>query len=239
MKSNAIVFCRDGMTLGVGAGQMSRIDSVRLASQKAASANLSLKDSVVASDAFFPFRDGLDALADAGAAAVIQPGGSLRDAEVIAAANERGVAMVEFKVSAEGTPYLMEVNGRFWGSLQLAIDAGVDFPWLLYQMAIGENPGNVKPYITGIKCRWLLGDLVSLWKVLINSGPRPRPLPFGKVESIVQFLNFNEKASRYEVNRWGDLKPFWLEVTQYAMDLGSGFVSRIVHPAFNGQSVSD
>jgi len=94
VKSNAIVFCRDGMTLGVGAGQMSRIDSVRLASQKAASANLSLKDSVVASDAFFPFRDGLDALADAGAAAVIQPGGSLRDAEVIAAANERGVAMV-------------------------------------------------------------------------------------------------------------------------------------------------
>src|SRR6266478_1124462 len=138
-----------------------------------------------------------------------------------------GVAMVEFKVSAEGTPYLMEVNGRFWGSLQLAIDAGVDFPWLLYQMAIGKNLGKVKPYITGIKCRWLLGDLVSLWKVLINSGPRPRPLPFGKVESIVQFLNFNEKASRYEVNRWGDLKPFWLEVRQYVTELGSSFVKRV------------
>jgi predicted ATP-grasp superfamily ATP-dependent carboligase len=141
-----------------------------------------------------------------------------------------GVAMVEFKVSAEGTPYLMEVNGRFWGSLQLAIDAGVDFPWLLYQMAIGKNPGKVKPYITGIKCRWLLGDLVSLWKVLINSGPRPRPLPFGKVESIVQFLNFNEKASRYEVNRWGDLKPFWLEVRQYVTELGSSFVKRVTEP---------
>jgi phosphoribosylaminoimidazolecarboxamide formyltransferase / IMP cyclohydrolase len=88
------VFCRDGMTLGVGAGQMSRIDSVRIAAMKAESAGLSLKDSVVASDAFFPFRDGLDALAEAGAAAVIQPGGSMRDEEVIAAANERGVAMV-------------------------------------------------------------------------------------------------------------------------------------------------
>jgi phosphoribosylaminoimidazolecarboxamide formyltransferase / IMP cyclohydrolase len=94
VKSNAIVFCRDGSTLGVGAGQMSRIDSVRIAAMKANAAGLSLKDSVVASDAFFPFRDGLDALAEAGACAVIQPGGSVRDAEVIAAAEERGIAMV-------------------------------------------------------------------------------------------------------------------------------------------------
>ena len=94
VKSNAIVFCRDGMTLGVGAGQMSRIDSVRIAAQKAAAAGLSLAGSVVASDAFFPFRDGLDALADAGAVAVAQPGGSVRDEEVIAAADEREVAMV-------------------------------------------------------------------------------------------------------------------------------------------------
>jgi phosphoribosylaminoimidazolecarboxamide formyltransferase / IMP cyclohydrolase len=94
VKSNAIVFCRDGMTLGVGAGQMSRIDSVRIAAMKAAGAGLSLNDSLVASDAFFPFRDGVDALAETGAAAVIQPGGSVRDDEVIAAANERGVAMV-------------------------------------------------------------------------------------------------------------------------------------------------
>jgi len=94
VKSNAIVFCRDRVTLGVGAGQMSRVDSVRIAAMKAASAGLSLKGSVVASDAFFPFRDGLDALAEAGAAAVIQPGGSVRDAEVIAAADERGIAMI-------------------------------------------------------------------------------------------------------------------------------------------------
>jgi phosphoribosylaminoimidazolecarboxamide formyltransferase/IMP cyclohydrolase len=94
VKSNAIVFCGGGMTLGVGAGQMSRIDSARIASIKAAQAGLSLQGSAVASDAFFPFRDGLDVVVDAGAACVIQPGGSVRDDEVIAAADERGVAMV-------------------------------------------------------------------------------------------------------------------------------------------------
>ena len=94
VKSNAIVFSRGGMTLGIGAGQMSRLDSARIASIKAASAQLSLADSVAASDAFFPFRDGLDVVVDAGASCVIQPGGSVRDPEVIAAANERGIAMV-------------------------------------------------------------------------------------------------------------------------------------------------
>ncbi len=94
VKSNAIVFCKDGMTMGVGAGQMSRLDSARIASIKAQSANLSLAGTAVASDAFFPFRDGLDVVVDAGATCVIQPGGSMRDDEVIAAANERGVVMV-------------------------------------------------------------------------------------------------------------------------------------------------
>jgi len=94
VKSNAVVFCGDGMTLGVGAGQMSRVDSARIASVKANNAGLTLAGSVVASDAFFPFRDGLDVVVDAGAIAVIQPGGSVRDEEVIAAADERGVAMV-------------------------------------------------------------------------------------------------------------------------------------------------
>ena len=94
VKSNAIVYCRGGMTLGVGAGQMSRVDSARIAALKAQAAGLSLEGSVVASDAFFPFRDGLDVVIEAGASAVIQPGGSMRDNEVIAAADERGVAMV-------------------------------------------------------------------------------------------------------------------------------------------------
>jgi len=94
VKSNAIVFCGGGMTLGVGAGQMSRVDSTKIACIKAQNAGLELKGSVVASDAFFPFRDGLDVLAEAGAKAVIQPGGSMRDEEVIAAADEHGIAMV-------------------------------------------------------------------------------------------------------------------------------------------------
>jgi phosphoribosylaminoimidazolecarboxamide formyltransferase/IMP cyclohydrolase len=94
VKSNAIVFCADGMTLGVGAGQMSRIDSARIAGIKAQNAGLTLSGSAVASDAFFPFRDGLDVVVDAGARCVIQPGGSMRDGEVIAAADERGIAMV-------------------------------------------------------------------------------------------------------------------------------------------------
>jgi phosphoribosylaminoimidazolecarboxamide formyltransferase/IMP cyclohydrolase len=94
VKSNAIVFCGGGMTLGVGAGQMSRVDSTRIAAIKAKNAGLSLRGSVAASDAFFPFRDGLDVIAKAGAKAVIQPGGSMRDEEVIAAADGHGMAMV-------------------------------------------------------------------------------------------------------------------------------------------------
>ena len=94
VKSNAIVFCAGGMTMGVGAGQMSRLDSARIASIKAQHAGLSLQGTAVASDAFFPFRDGLDVVVDAGATCVIQPGGSMRDQEVIDAADQRGVAMV-------------------------------------------------------------------------------------------------------------------------------------------------
>ena len=94
VKSNAIVYCKDGMTMGVGAGQMSRVDSARIAAIKAENNGLTVAGSVVASDAFFPFRDGLDVLAKAGATAVIQPGGSVRDAEVIAAADEQNIAMV-------------------------------------------------------------------------------------------------------------------------------------------------
>jgi phosphoribosylaminoimidazolecarboxamide formyltransferase/IMP cyclohydrolase len=94
VKSNAIVFCRDGMTVGVGAGQMSRVDSARIAAIKAQNAGLTLAGTVVASDAFFPFRDGLDVVVSAGARAVIQPGGSVRDDEVIAAADEHGIVMV-------------------------------------------------------------------------------------------------------------------------------------------------
>ena len=101
VKSNAIVYAKDGATVGIGAGQMSRVDSSRIAAQKAADAASAAglaepltKGSVVASDAFFPFADGLLAAIEAGATAVIQPGGSMRDDDVIAAADEHGIAMV-------------------------------------------------------------------------------------------------------------------------------------------------
>jgi phosphoribosylaminoimidazolecarboxamide formyltransferase / IMP cyclohydrolase len=94
VKSNAIVYAKDRMTVGVGAGQMSRVNSARIAAIKAEHAGLPVPGSVMASDAFFPFRDGIDQAAAAGIKAVIQPGGSMRDDEVIAAANEHGIAMV-------------------------------------------------------------------------------------------------------------------------------------------------
>jgi phosphoribosylaminoimidazolecarboxamide formyltransferase/IMP cyclohydrolase len=94
VKSNAIVYGKDGMTVGVGAGQMSRVNSARIAAIKAEHAGLEVKGAVMASDAFFPFRDGIDNAAAVGICAVIQPGGSIRDEEVIAAADEHGMAMV-------------------------------------------------------------------------------------------------------------------------------------------------
>jgi phosphoribosylaminoimidazolecarboxamide formyltransferase/IMP cyclohydrolase len=94
IKSNAIIFCKDNRTIGVGAGQMSRVYSTRIAAIKAADENLEVKGSVMASDAFFPFRDGIDAAAEHGISAIIQPGGSMRDDEVIQAADEHGLAMV-------------------------------------------------------------------------------------------------------------------------------------------------
>jgi phosphoribosylaminoimidazolecarboxamide formyltransferase/IMP cyclohydrolase len=94
VKSNAIVFARAGQTMGIGAGQMSRVDSTRIAARKAQDAALSLQGAAAASDAFFPFRDGIDVIAEQGIKAIIQPGGSMRDEEVIAAADEHGIAMV-------------------------------------------------------------------------------------------------------------------------------------------------
>ena len=94
VKSNAILLARAGRTLGIGAGQMSRVDSSKIAVRKAADAGLELEGSVLASDAFFPFRDGVDAAAEAGVKAIVQPGGSIRDDEVVEAADEHGIAMV-------------------------------------------------------------------------------------------------------------------------------------------------
>ena len=94
VKSNAVLFARGGSTVGIGAGQMSRVDASRIAVQKAADAGLEVEGAVLASDAFFPFRDGIDAAAETGISAIIQPGGSIRDDDVIQAANEHNLAMV-------------------------------------------------------------------------------------------------------------------------------------------------
>lgn len=126
-----------------------------------------------------------------------------------------GVAMVEYKVAPDGTPYLMEINTRFWGSLQLAVDAGVDFPYMLYQLACGEKPEIVMGYKTGIKLRWLLGDLDNLYLTL-----RDRSLPISKkLSAIDRFILPTSGKTRHEVNRWSDLGPFWWELKKYIQNL--------------------
>ena len=126
-----------------------------------------------------------------------------------------GIAMVEFKVNEDGTPYLMEINTRFWGSLQLAVDAGVDFPWMLYQLACGVQVDPVKEYRTERRLRWILGDLDSLYLLLRSSA---YSLP-EKVQAILRFLWPAPFRTRHEVNRWEDLGPFWWELKQYIADL--------------------
>jgi predicted ATP-grasp superfamily ATP-dependent carboligase len=126
-----------------------------------------------------------------------------------------GIAMVEFKVGDDGTPYLMEINTRFWGSLQLAIDAGVDFPYLLYQLACGQRPSPVTGYQNGRRLRWLLGDLDSLYLTV-----RDRKVGIGdKLKAMLRFLRPAPFTTRHEVNRLSDIGPFWCEIKQYVRDI--------------------
>lgn len=124
-----------------------------------------------------------------------------------------GVAMVELKVTEGGIPYLIEVNARFWGSLQLAIDAGIDFPWLLYQLGIGNSLQQIGSYKVGIKNRWLLGDLDHLYLTI-----RGRSTGLGsgrKARAILEFMKLLSPDTYYEINRWDDLGPFWFEIKNY------------------------
>ena len=114
-----------------------------------------------------------------------------------------GVAMVEFRVTHDGTPYLMEINARFWGSLQLAIDAGVDFPYLLYHLALNDEMPPVNSYKVGIRSRWLLGDLDRFC------------LRFKEQKLTLNFFRFFNTNSRHEVFRIDDLKPFFFELKEY------------------------
>jgi biotin carboxylase len=118
--------------------------------------------------------------------------------------------MVEFKISSSGRPYLLEVNPRFWGSLQLAIDAGVDFPWLLYKLAAGAPIDPPDGYQTAIRCRWILGDLDSLYLTLRSN----HKLAY-KLRKVLNFLAPSSRRTRHEVNRLEDLRPFLFELRHY------------------------
>jgi predicted ATP-grasp superfamily ATP-dependent carboligase len=131
--------------------------------------------------------------------------------QLLSRAHWHGVAMVEFRVTSEGVPYLMEINPRFWGSLQLAIDAGVDFPYWLFCATMGL-PFNTEGEPKHTRLRWLLGDLDRLYLVL--KAPT-RDYPFWqKLRETLRFLKPTLKT-RHEVNRIGDLRPFFFELKQY------------------------
>ena len=130
-------------------------------------------------------------------------------------ANWHGIAMVEFKVAPDGTPYLMEVNTRFWGSLQLAVDAGVDFPWLLYQLACGNRTDPVTNYKIGVRLRWMLGDIDSLYLTLRGS----RYSLYTKLNAIRCFFTPSPFKTRHETGRWSDPAPAWYELKQYLRDI--------------------
>jgi len=127
-----------------------------------------------------------------------------------------GVAMVEFRVDArDGKPYLMEINPRFWGSLQLAIDAGVDFPLLLYRLVQGERVAPTEKYRIGVRCRWLLGDLDHLW-IRMSRSHRPSELPPslpGRPRALLDFLD--PFAGKMEVMRPSDPIPGFYEIGAY------------------------
>ncbi len=128
-----------------------------------------------------------------------------------------GVAMVEFRGTPDGVPYLMEINPRFWGSLQLAVDSGVDFPSMLYDLALGRHPAPPATYRTGIRTRWLLGDLDRLYLVLRQRETGPSDL--SRLQEVLQFLRFFSAGTRYEINRFGDLRPFFYELRHYLNQL--------------------
>lgn len=129
-----------------------------------------------------------------------------------------GVAMVEFKRDdRDGTPRIMEINGRFWGSLQLAIDAGLDFPGLLLQIGNNTPPSPIPPYRTGVRSRWLLGDFDALLMLLFKRTEREK-LPAAKRSrwrALREFLKFSDPQTRLEILRWDDWRPSLLEFVRW------------------------
>lgn len=137
--------------------------------------------------------------------------------KILGQSNWHGVAMVEFRVDNEGNNFLMEVNTRFWGSLQLSIDSGLDFPKLLYQITIGENIEPIKDYTRGRKLRWLFGDLKWLYLVLTNKNNSLGQ----KLKAIIAFGTPTFRTSRFDIMRWSDLRPFIWELKSNASRLGN------------------
>ena len=136
--------------------------------------------------------------------------------------NWHGVGMVEFKIEKDtGIPYFIEVNGRFWGSLQLAIDSGVDFPYLLYCIATNSNLELSNEYLIGTKSRWLLGDLDYLYfRILKKEGNEGFPKDFrSKVKAIFEFFKYNGRHCSFEVINIRDIKPFIVELKDYVREL--------------------
>ena len=134
---------------------------------------------------------------------------------LIQALGWHGACMIEFRIDArDGKPYLIEINPRFWGSLQLAFDSGVDFPFLLYRLALGEKPEPVLNYRTGTRSRWLLGDLDHLISRLKYRNEQSHSSKsIGKLHAVLKFLN--PLAGKQEVFRWNDMKPAWVELMKY------------------------
>ncbi len=135
--------------------------------------------------------------------------------KILDSVNWHGVAMVEFRVSEQGTPYLMEVNTRFWGSLQLAVDAGVDFPAMLYAISLGEEILPVNDYVKGQQLRWFFGDLDSLYIVLKSRRYSIKE----KLERIFEFIYPKIAMRRMEVNRFGDFSPAIFELKEYIKNI--------------------
>lgn len=135
-----------------------------------------------------------------------------RSVELLSAFGWEGVAMVEYKVEERtGTPYLMEVNGRFWGSLQLAVDAGVDFPALLVRAALGQPLPPRPDYRTGLRLRWLWGDVDHLIARLRPRADEAEPVPAGRIRALTQFVTSWRPGERWETLRFSDPRPFFRE----------------------------
>ena len=153
-----------------------------------------------------------------------------KSSELLQAIGWNGVAMVEFKLDRQdGQAKLMEINGRFWGSLQLAIDAGVNFPLLLYRLASGEDVAAQFSYRVGVKSRWLLGDLDSLVIALRAQG-KAAQLARGsrsRLQLVQDFLRFFERDLHYDVWDSEDLRPAWFEWKAYRRDVWRSFVQRL------------